>query len=189
MTSAVAVVVGAMISGALGVLVVFFQQRLARHHELAVARVARLSEFSAAAWAVTLAITELAHAPLDSKTDIQDTERFQKLTDRFNSVLAQIQLLDNGEVYASAHRVDKSLVALARAARSAEFDRDNWRVQRAGLSKAVADYQRAARRAVGSDALTDDEPWLLRAQDEIPSLAAAAQHGSTATRPHNRSPT
>lgn len=117
MASAVAVVVGAMISGLIGVLVVFFQQRLARPHEIAVARAARLSEFSAAGWALTLAITELASAHMGSKGNLENTERLQQLTDRFNSVLAQIQLLDTGDVYASAHGVDASLVELRQAAR------------------------------------------------------------------------
>ena len=48
MTNALAVVLGAVISGLVGVLVVFYQQRLAGHHEIDVARAARLSEFSAA---------------------------------------------------------------------------------------------------------------------------------------------
>jgi len=48
MDSAVAVVIGAVISGVVGVLVVFYQQRLVRRHEIDKARAARPSEFSAA---------------------------------------------------------------------------------------------------------------------------------------------
>ena len=59
MDSAVAVVIGAVISGVVGVLVVFYQQRLVRRHEIDKARAARLSEFSAAGWTATLAISEL----------------------------------------------------------------------------------------------------------------------------------
>jgi hypothetical protein len=67
MDSAVAVVIGAVISGVVGVLVVFYQQRLARRHEIDKTRAARLSEFSAAGWTATLAISELARAPMTHK--------------------------------------------------------------------------------------------------------------------------
>jgi hypothetical protein len=165
MNDAVAIVSGAIISGIVGVLVVFFQQRLARQHDLDTAKALRLSEFSAAGWAATLAIGELARVPLAQKDDIENTVRFQAVTDRFNSALAQIQLLDDGDVYAAAHRVDACLVDLIHYGRSTEADRHSWRAkQQEGLSDAVAAYQRAARRSLGSSSLPGPEPWLVRAQ-------------------------
>lgn len=129
MNDAVAVVLGAIISGVVGVLVVFFQQKLARQYELDSAKALRLSEFSAAGWAATLIISELARAPIAEKANIEHSERFQTLTDRFNSALAQIQLLDDGEVYAAAHHVDRCLVELNHHARSAEASRKGWRAR------------------------------------------------------------
>jgi len=178
MDSAVAVILGAAISGIVGVLAVFVQQRLARQHELDSAKAQRLSEFSAAGWAATLIISELARAPLEKKRDIENSARFQALTDRFNSVLAQIQLLDDGEVYAAAHRVDTCLVGLHHHARTAEATREDWRTrQRAELSKAVAEYQRAARRALGARSLPGPEPWLARAGEPDPPSARRQTDG------------
>lgn len=163
MDSAVAVIIGAVISGVVGILVVFFQQRLVRRHAVDADRVRRLSEFSAAGWAATLAIGDLARAPQAEKSDIENSERFQAITDRFNSALAQIQLLDEGEVFTCAHRVDACLVALTHKARSSPIDPDSWGAGRAELSRLVAEYQRAARAALGSTALPDVEPWGARA--------------------------
>ena len=162
MDSAVAVVVGAAISGVIGLLVTVVQQALARRHELDTAKAVRLSEFSAAGWAATLAISELARAAPADKAAIEESDRFRALTDRFNSALAQIQLLDDGEVYAAAHRVDASLVALTRQARSAQADRDGWRASRAELSAHAAQYQRAARRALRSSDLPDTKPGRVQ---------------------------
>jgi hypothetical protein len=133
--SAVAVVIGAVISGVVGVLVIFYQQSLARRHEIDTARAARLSEFRAAGWAATLAIGELARSPLAQKAVIENTSRFQTLTDRFNSALAQVQLLDDGDVYEAAHRINDCLTALNHGARGAQVDRDSWSSRRAELSK------------------------------------------------------
>lgn len=124
MDSTVAIILGAAISGMVGVLVVFIQQRLARQHELDSAKAARLSEFSAAGWAATLIISEIARAPIQQKRDLENSARFQALTDRFNSVLAQIQLLDDAEVYAAADRVDECLVALHHQARAVQATRE-----------------------------------------------------------------
>ena len=169
MNGAVAIILGAAISGIVGVLAVFIQQRLARQHEVDSAKAQRLSEFSAAGWAATLIISEIARAPLAKKRDIENSARFQALTDRFNSVLAQIQLLDDDEIYASAHRVDKCLVDLHHHARTAEATREDWRTrQRAELSIAVAEYQRAARRALGARPLPGPEPWLARSSEPDP---------------------
>jgi hypothetical protein len=166
MNSAVAIILGAAISGIVGVLVVLLQQRLVRQHELDSAKEARLSEFSAAGWAATLIISELARAPMEQKYDIENSAHFQALTDRFNSVLAQIQLLDDGAIYAAAHRVDACLVALHHKARTAQATREDWRTkQRAELSVAVAEYQRVARRALGARPLPGLEPWLARAAE------------------------
>lgn len=74
MNSAAAVILGAVISGVIGVLVVIVQQRLSRQHELDVARIRRLSEFSAAGWAGTLVIGDLARAPLAQKAEIEQGE-------------------------------------------------------------------------------------------------------------------
>lgn len=165
MNEAVAIVSGATISGLIGILVVFFQQKLARQHELDTAKTLRLSEFSAAGWAAALVISELARVPVEQKGDIENSVRYQAITDRFNSALAQIQLLDDGDVYASAHRVDACLVDLTHHARSARADRDIWRSkQREELSRAVAAYQRAARRSLGSSSLPGPEPWLMRSE-------------------------
>jgi hypothetical protein len=160
MSSAAAVVIGALISGVVGVIVVFYQQKLARGHEVDKARASRLSAFSAAGWSATLAISELARAPVDQKETIEGSERFQALSDKFNSALAQIQLLDDGEVYTTAHRVNACLTALNREARSVQFDRGAIRAKHAELSVYVADYQRAARKALGSQALPDPLAWL-----------------------------
>jgi hypothetical protein len=163
--SAVAVVIGAVISGVVGILVVFYQQGLARRHEIDTARAARLGEFSAAGWAATLAISELARASLAQKADIENTARFQALTDRFNSALAQVQLLDDGDVYETAHRINDCLTALSHEARGVQVDRDSWSSKRVELSRFVAEYQRAARSALGSSALPNGEPWIARANE------------------------
>lgn len=155
-----AVVAGALISGLVGVLVVFYQQKLARSHEVDKARAARLSEFSAAGWSATLAISELARTPADEKEAVEASDRFQALSDRFNAALAQIQLLDDGEVYATAHRVNAYLTALNHDARSAQFDHAAVRARHAELSAHVAAYQRAARKALGSTDLPGPLPWL-----------------------------
>lgn len=63
------------------------QQRLARSHEVDKARAARLSEFSAAGWSATLAISDLARTPIDDKEAVEATDRFQALSDRFNAAL------------------------------------------------------------------------------------------------------
>jgi hypothetical protein len=175
MSGAAPVVIGALISGLIGVLVVFYQQRLARGHEVDKARAARLAEFSAAGWSATLAISDLARAPLDQKEAIEGSERFRALQDRFNSALAQIQLLDDGGVYTSAHRVNACLTALNHEARSMQFDRTAIRAKHAELSGYVADYQRAARKVLGSPTLPDPLPW-------IPAAAApdASDRGSDA---------
>jgi hypothetical protein len=162
MDSAAAVVIGAVISGVVGVLVVFYQQNLARRHEIDKARAARLSEFSAAGWAATLAISELARSPMSQKEAIEGGERFQALTDRFNSALAQIQLLDDGDVYASAHHFNAHLTALSREARSTQIDRGTLRARHAELSEFVFEYQRAARTALGSPVLPDTVSLLPR---------------------------
>jgi hypothetical protein len=170
MDSTVAIILGAAISGIVGVLVVFLQQRLARQHELDSAKAARLSEFSAARWAATLIMSELARAPVEKKHDIENSARFQALTDRFNSVLAQIQLLDDNEIYAAAHRVDTCLVALHHQARAAQATREDWRSgQQAELSIAVAEYQRVARRVLGARPLPGLEPWQARAAEPDPA--------------------
>lgn len=171
MTSALAVVLGALISGLVGVLVVFYQQKLAGRHEIDAARVARLSEFSAAGWTATLLISELARAPIPQKSNVEGAARYQDQNDRYNLAPAQIQLLDTGDVYRVAHRVDSCLVALERDAMSAQFDRDSWGERRGQLSSAVAEYQRAARVALGSPAIAGPDPWLER--------ALAQQHAST----------
>lgn len=165
MIGAAAVVLGALISGMVGVLVVIVQQRLAGRHELEMAKAHRLGELSAAGWATTLALGDLARAPLAEKVEVEQSERFQSLMDRFNSALAQIQLLDDGDVYAAAHAVDECLVHLLYEARAGVADRPSWRAKRADLGKAVATYQRAARAALGSAALREPEPWLTRAND------------------------
>ncbi len=180
MNDAIAIVSGAIISGIVGVLVVFFQQRLARQHELDTAKALRLSEFSAAGWAAALAISEFARAPVEQKGAIENTARFQAITDRFNSALAQIQLLDDGDVYASAHRVDAFLVDLTHHARSAQADRNSWRAeQREGLSHAVAAYQRAARRSLGSSSLPGPEPWLARAEESVSQCPGSQSEATT----------
>lgn len=150
MNNTVAIVLGAFISGMVGVLVVIVQQRLARQHELDTARARRLGEFSAAGWAATLSVSALARAPLDQKAEIEEAEALQSIADRFNSALAQIQLLDTGDVYVAAHNVDACLVRLIRDAGSGQFDADAWRAKRAKLAQAVAEYQRAARKVLGS---------------------------------------
>ena len=170
MTSASAVVLGAVISGLVGILVVFYQQRLAGRHEVDAARVARLSEFSAAGWTATLLISELAQASSAQKPGIHNAARYQDQNDRYNLALAQIQLLDSGDVYQTAHRVDSCLVALEREALLTQFDSDTWRSKRVPLSVAVAEYQRVARVALRSPAIGGPEPWLERALE---------QHGSS----------
>ena len=76
---------------------------------------------------------------MSQKSSIEEVARFQAPTDRFNSALARIQLLDDGDVYATARRVDACLTALTREARSAQAERDRWRARRAGLSGLVAE--------------------------------------------------
>jgi hypothetical protein len=95
--------------------------------------------------------------------------------DRFNSVLAQIQLLDDGDVYDAAHRVDDCLVRLVTEARVAQADQLAWRAKRADLTKAVAVYQRAARKALGSVSLPWPEPWLART---VPEESTSNQEAS-----------
>lgn len=179
LSSAAAVLVGALISGVVGVLVVFYQQRLARGHELDKARAARLSEFSAAGWSATLAISELARTPPEQKEAVESSDRFQALSDRFNAALAQIQLLDDGEVYVTAHSVNAYLTTLNREARSAQFDHAAIRARHAELSTHVAAYQRAARRALGSTDLPGPLPWLPAAAgpDQIGPGKVAAHSG------------
>ena len=166
MTSASAVVLGAAISGLVGVLVVFVRQRLTGRHEVDTARVARLSEFSAAGWTATLLISELARTPIGEKPNVEGAARYQDQNDRYNLALAQIQLLDTGDVYKAAHRVDSCLIALETEARLAQFDRDMWNAKRDQLSNAVAEYQRAARVALRSPAIPGPDPWLQRSLEQ-----------------------
>jgi len=163
MDSAVGIVVGAAISGSIGLLVVFLQQYLLRTHEADKVRAGRLGEFSAAGWAGTLIVSELARAAVGQKKGIENSRRYQAVSDRFNAALAQIQLLYDGEVYVCAHRVDECLASLISEARTSQFSSDSWRQRRAELSQAVADFQRAARAALGTASLDRPEPWLARA--------------------------
>lgn len=175
MSSALAVVLGAVISGLVGILVVFYQQRLAGRHEVDIARGARLSEFSAVGWTATLMISELARAPMSQKAAIKNAPRYEAHIDQFNLALAQIQLLDNGDVYITAHRIHACLVTLERQALSRQFDRTEWHDRRVPLALAVADYQRAGRADLKSPAIVGQEPWLERAMEQ--------QHSSTDRNP------
>lgn len=144
------VIVGATVSGVIGILVVFTQQWLSRRHQDRSEHVARLTEFSAAAWALTLAIGRLAHAPDDKKESVEERERVSALGDAFNSCMAKIQLLEGGAVYATAARLDRELAALVPLARDHEFETVEWRQARAGVTAAVEEFQRAARVSLGS---------------------------------------
>jgi hypothetical protein len=76
-----------------------------------------------------------------------------------SSVLAQIKLLDAGEGYEAAHRVNECQVHLAREAAARRADGTTWRATRADLSNAVAAYQQAARKALGAKTIQGHEPW------------------------------
>lgn len=173
MASAIATVAGAIIAGIVGILAVGFQQRIARQHQQETAQVQRLSEFSAAGWAASLTIIKLSESPSSRKTDTESSDAYQGAIDRFNSVLAQIQLLDAGEVYQAAHRVNECLVHLGREARGRRINLAAWQSSRADLSDAVALYQQAARRALGAPAIEGNEPW--RSHD-LGTKAASVAH-------------
>jgi hypothetical protein len=103
LSNALAVVLGAIISGVVGVLVIVVQQALVRSHHRYEAQVKRLSEFAAAAWSLTLVISDNARSPIGQKVIDGDFERLRSATDAFNAAMAQIQLLEDGDVYLTAH--------------------------------------------------------------------------------------
>jgi hypothetical protein len=104
--------------------------------------------------------------PISQKTASRNAPRYQDHNDRFNLVMAQIQLLDSGDVYLTAHRIHACLVALEHEALSAQIDQNVWRAKRTPLSTAVAEYQRAARAALKSPAIAGLPPWLEAAIDQ-----------------------
>lgn len=126
------------------------QQALLRRHELQTARAARLSSFSAHTWATTLALGELARATLEAKREVYENQDLQDAMDSFNTAMAQIQLLENGEVYTAAHTIDRCLVSLTGEALSQQFSRNDWRDKRTDLSHAIDEYHDAARAALKS---------------------------------------
>jgi hypothetical protein len=118
-----------------------------------------LASFPPPGRAASLAIIKLAQSPQSRKAALENSAAHQNAVDRFNSVLAQIQLLDAGEVYEAAHRVNECLVHLGREAAARRADGSTWRATRADLSNAVAAYQQAARKALGAKAIQGHEPW------------------------------
>lgn len=166
-SNAAAVVVGATISGVIGILVIVTQQSLVRRHELSAARIARLSDFAAQAWTLTLVISQLARAPLSEKQEILDSRRILESTDAFNSAMAKIQLLESGDVFVAAHAIDRCLVYLTREARSRQFDREEWKLLRSDLSAAVDEYQQAARVILGSGQRPNEAYSVRRRNTEV----------------------
>ncbi|OKI84554.1 hypothetical protein [Micromonospora sp. CB01531] len=156
MSQAAAIIVGAAISGIIGVLVVVTQQWLTHHHDKQNARVGRLCDFMAAGWALSLALGRLAHAPGEQKAKTQEHERLSELLDRFNACMAQVQLLESGDLYIAAHRLDRALAELVGAARDHQYSTTDWRLRRAAATEAVEAFHRAARRVIRSGDIPPD---------------------------------
>jgi hypothetical protein len=61
------------------------------------------------------------------------------VNDEFNAVMAQIRLTETGEVYRSAHAIDRLLAELYELARSAQFERTEWRERTSSLTQHQVD--------------------------------------------------
>jgi hypothetical protein len=154
MTDATAIVVGAAISGLIGVLVVFVQRRLERRHELKDQTAARLASFVAAAWNAYDDLGPLARAEGAEKEQLRRDLGTREAWDRFNAALAQVQMLDDEQVNRAATGVLHQLVRCHRLARERAWQRDAWRAEREAVLRAIADFQQAGRRSLGVAAIT-----------------------------------
>lgn len=151
MSDAVAIVLGAAVSGLVGILVVVLQQRLEHKRESATAHAARLAEFSAAAWGVWDDLGPLALAA--DKEAVRTALGTREAWDRFNASFAQMQLLEARTLYDSATAVQHEFVRCKRLARDQIWESDDWRPIRDPLYAAMVEFERLARKALGSEAL------------------------------------
>ena len=141
-----AVVVGAVISGVIGVSIVLLQQWIQHRRDTRNETARRLASFSAACWVTTLDLGGLARASGDEKARLD-----LAMADNRNAVLeamAQIQILDDQQVYDAAIQVDRELTQLLHIARTETLTREQWRERRAFLTPAVLRFQADARRAL-----------------------------------------
>jgi hypothetical protein len=149
-----AALIAASVSAAVSIVVVVLQQLLQRRHERRRETAERLAEFSAATWAITVGLGRLARAPMDEKRVVR--EDVDRDSDRLNTALARIQLLDKEPVYRSAVAIDSRLVALRRSALTQQWADDAWRASRGDLTDAVRRFQSAARQQLGSPSVRLD---------------------------------
>jgi type II secretory pathway pseudopilin PulG len=141
-------VVAAIVTGIIGFTAVYVQLRHQHRREVQQARAERLAAFSAAAWVMTLQLGDLAQADRAAKAAVQDASAGHLY--QYLDILAQIQLLDDADVYIAATDVDRELTILDLAARGKVFRTAELTEARRPLTDAVLAYQRIARRALGS---------------------------------------
>ena len=150
MSDSVAILIGAAVSGLVGVLVVALQHVLQLRSEAAGVRARRLSEFTAAAWGAFDDLGPTARASTDSKEARKAELGTREAWDRFNAAFAQVQVLETKDVYDAATSVQHEMVRCKRLATETEWDPDSWRAEREPLFEKMLAFQRVARAALGT---------------------------------------
>jgi hypothetical protein len=121
MSDAAAIVIGATVSGLVGVLVVALQHALQLKSEAAGIRARRLSEFTAAAWGAFDDLGPTTRASTDSKEARKAELGTREAWDRFNAAFAQVQILETKDVYDAATSVQHEMVRCKRLATETEW--------------------------------------------------------------------
>jgi hypothetical protein len=146
----VALVIGAAISAVVALVVVQRQHRLERSSGQHQRRSDRLAQYFAATHAAVLAMGELARAPLAEKAGL-NAKFLEGATDRVNTGLAQLRLLEPSVVVDAAMGLDRSMVDLHKKSRAQQWSYDEWRIQQQDLTQLVEEFTRIVRRELGSD--------------------------------------
>jgi hypothetical protein len=142
----VAAIISALVSAATAVFVVNRQHALERNRASEAASITRLAEFLAAALAMSLDLGKLARAPLSHPVEKHALPG--EVTDRFKTALATLRIAEPREVAAVAVELDDHFRELTDAARSRQWERDEWRARRSETAPLLAHFEQSARTAV-----------------------------------------
>ena len=162
MLESLALVIGAAISAVVALVVVQRQHRLERDAGQHQRRSEQLAQYFAAAHAAVLAIGELARAPMVAKAAL-NAKFLEGTTDRVNTGLAQLRLLEPSVVVDAAMSLDRSMVDLHKKSRAQQWTSEEWRMQQQDLTQSSS---RSSRASCGGN--WDPIQWLV-----TPHIAAA----------------
>jgi len=163
---AAAVLLGSSISAIVAMIVVGLQHSLERRRQERAERADRLGAFFAASHAVAIGIQTLARASVDDKVAVEANIR-ATLSDRFNSRLAQLRLLEDCDVVVAAAMIDRELMHQTDMARTVKWDDPEWRDTRNELNRLTDVYESVARRRLGK-----------RSLEKVPSLYVPREDSS-----------